>query len=225
MHAALGKTSCHWANGSSPEGRLPGIETGSPRLVGYARVSTDEQTTALQLDALRSAGLRGHSRRCPPQGRCDRDPGSSARSRILHRAIPSSSGNSIGSDGATASARLGRSAACAGGSAAIVDRTHRYRHHTSIPAPQRGRCSTPCLAPLRNSNATFCANAPSPVSLPRSAAVSISDAPLLSRRRRSARRERCSLAARVRTTSHAFSALAARHFTARLRCKGTGPWF
>jgi DNA invertase Pin-like site-specific DNA recombinase len=28
----------------------------SPRLVGYARVSTDDQTTALQLDALRSAG-------------------------------------------------------------------------------------------------------------------------------------------------------------------------
>ena len=28
----------------------------SPRLVGYARVSTDEQTTALQLDALRGAG-------------------------------------------------------------------------------------------------------------------------------------------------------------------------
>jgi len=28
----------------------------APRLVGYARVSTDEQTTALQLDALSSAG-------------------------------------------------------------------------------------------------------------------------------------------------------------------------
>ena len=32
------------------------IEAGPPRLVGYARVSTDEQTTALQFDALRSAG-------------------------------------------------------------------------------------------------------------------------------------------------------------------------
>lgn len=29
---------------------------GSPRLVGYARVSTDDQSTALQLDALRLAG-------------------------------------------------------------------------------------------------------------------------------------------------------------------------
>jgi DNA invertase Pin-like site-specific DNA recombinase len=34
----------------------PPPEEGRPRLVGYARVSTDEQTTALQLDALRSAG-------------------------------------------------------------------------------------------------------------------------------------------------------------------------
>ena len=34
----------------------PVIETRSPRLVGYARVSTDEQTTALQLAALRSSG-------------------------------------------------------------------------------------------------------------------------------------------------------------------------
>ncbi len=31
------------------------VEGSTPRLVGYARVSTDEQTTALQLDALRSA--------------------------------------------------------------------------------------------------------------------------------------------------------------------------
>ncbi len=33
------------------------IENASPRLVGYARVSTDEQTTRLQRDALRAAGV------------------------------------------------------------------------------------------------------------------------------------------------------------------------
>ena len=31
---------------------MPAIEINSPRLVGYARVSTDDQTTALQADAL-----------------------------------------------------------------------------------------------------------------------------------------------------------------------------
>jgi Resolvase, N terminal domain len=33
-----------------------GVVTLHPRLVGYARVSTDEQTTALQHDALRAVG-------------------------------------------------------------------------------------------------------------------------------------------------------------------------
>jgi len=42
---------------STPKKRPPeGTATPHPRLVGYARVSTDEQTTALQHDALRAAG-------------------------------------------------------------------------------------------------------------------------------------------------------------------------
>ncbi len=57
------------------------IEDGSPRLVGYARVSTDEQTTALQLDALRSAACHvihedsasGASRSRPGLGRALED--------------------------------------------------------------------------------------------------------------------------------------------------------
>ncbi len=47
----------------APEARLAGswdsqvIPIAETRLVGYARVSTDEQTTALQLDALHAAGV------------------------------------------------------------------------------------------------------------------------------------------------------------------------
>jgi hypothetical protein len=40
----------------APPADLGAVEVRSPRLVGYARVSTDEQTTTLQFDALRSAG-------------------------------------------------------------------------------------------------------------------------------------------------------------------------
>jgi DNA invertase Pin-like site-specific DNA recombinase len=40
-----------------PEAEQEAVEPASPRLVGYARVSTDEQTTALQADALERAAV------------------------------------------------------------------------------------------------------------------------------------------------------------------------
>jgi len=40
-----------------PAAEPEAIETASPRLLGYARVSTDEQTTALQADALERAAV------------------------------------------------------------------------------------------------------------------------------------------------------------------------
>jgi len=57
------------------------IPIAEPRLVGYARVSTNEQTTALQLDALRAAGVdvvhedsaSGASRSRPGLGRAIED--------------------------------------------------------------------------------------------------------------------------------------------------------
>jgi len=73
------------------------IPIAEPRLIGYARVSTDEQTTALQLDALRTAG-------CVPihedstSGASRSRPGLTRALEDLPPAILSSFGGSTASD-------------------------------------------------------------------------------------------------------------------------------
>jgi hypothetical protein len=69
------------------------IPIAEPRLIGYARVSTDEQTTALQLDALHAAGCAAIHEDSPP-GRRDRARVSAARSKISASATRWSSGGS-----------------------------------------------------------------------------------------------------------------------------------
>jgi DNA invertase Pin-like site-specific DNA recombinase len=59
-----------------------------PELVGYARVSTRDQTPALQLDALRAAGCRRVFDETA-SGACKRQPSRKADSLIGGRALSS----------------------------------------------------------------------------------------------------------------------------------------
>jgi hypothetical protein len=48
-------TEAFWSSASCTGGRI-GKGGSDPKLIGYARVSTDEQSVALRLDVLRGAG-------------------------------------------------------------------------------------------------------------------------------------------------------------------------
>jgi DNA invertase Pin-like site-specific DNA recombinase len=178
------------------------IETGSPRLVGYARVSTDVQTTALQLDALRAAG-------------CDvihEDSASgSQRSRPgLERAIADlAPGDTLV---VWKLDRIGRSLRHLLDSEALRERGVALRSltehiDTSTPAGQKLYSVLGAVAQferdvLRERTVAGLAAAKS--------RASVSGVRSHSRPRRFAKRRRCSLAERVRTSSRAFCVSGAR---------------
>ena len=101
------------------------VQDGPPRLVGYARISTDDQTTALQADALTRAAVNVvfEEERRAPTPRAPFSPRPSPRSG---RAIRSWFGGSIGSAGRWAISSRSPRTARAGRLLAIVDR--RVRH-------------------------------------------------------------------------------------------------
>jgi len=184
------------------------VENASPRLVGYARVSTDEQTTRLQRDALRAAGVEVVFE--------DKESGALRSRPRLDRALAElRAGDTLvvwKLDGLGRSLRNLLEVAETPRERGVALRSLTEHIDTASAA---GKMLYAVLGAVAQFERTCYASAPSPRCAPPRTAENTSVARRRSRPRRFTKRARCSSAARVHRTSRAFCASGGRRSTAQ----------